>query len=216
MDCFARVTKSAVAVEVATTACTTLRKRATALRAQGLGTFDVICEPYQKGVPDAEIYTWWEQVRHAPTRCMRGANVDVLVQDCVESMPIHLTHAARWSAGRARADRISTSLRVSTALHVSQGPHLINEAALKYLRGMLKSGRVRQTAQAVLLFDMGWKRDIASWRAYNASGLAAWSQEIHFDETTLCRKHHGNKPGCQKRARGAFIVAGFPLNRTAP
>ena len=65
MECFARVSSKAVAVEMSVPYCKRLRRRARALRASGTGDFKVVCQAYQNATPaDADIITWWQQAPH--------------------------------------------------------------------------------------------------------------------------------------------------------
>jgi hypothetical protein len=65
MDCFARVSSKATAVEMSVPYCKRLRRRARALRASGTGDFKVVCQAYQNATPaDADIITWWQQAPH--------------------------------------------------------------------------------------------------------------------------------------------------------
>lgn len=69
MQCFARVTKSAVAIEMDKPYCEKLRERAKTLpKGQN---YSVACNKYQDYMPDADVYTWWQ---HPP----RLLNEDVL------------------------------------------------------------------------------------------------------------------------------------------
>lgn len=61
INCFARVTASAVAVERDGDYCTKLEKRAQTLRASGEGSYGVVCQSYLDSTPDADVYTWWQQ-----------------------------------------------------------------------------------------------------------------------------------------------------------
>lgn len=54
MACFSRVASHATAVEMSREYCEKLRARAA-------GAFDVSCKSYQAGLPDADVYTWWQQ-----------------------------------------------------------------------------------------------------------------------------------------------------------
>ena len=56
--CFARVARSLTAVEADIKYCLPLERRVQALR---LPNFTVACRPYQDGLPDGDVYTWWQQ-----------------------------------------------------------------------------------------------------------------------------------------------------------
>ena len=43
-----------------------------------------------------------------------------------------------------------------------QAPFLTNQAAIQHLRREVHAGRVRPSAQAVVLFDMSWQEDVDS------------------------------------------------------
>ena len=62
MLCFARVAKTAVAVEMEPPYCAKLRRRSLALARMSGRNFSVRCERYQESTPDADVYTWWQQV----------------------------------------------------------------------------------------------------------------------------------------------------------
>ena len=63
MDCFARVARSAVAIEMDPHYCAKLRERARALRSLGMGSFNVSCTQYRRVAPEAfqnaDYVTWW-------------------------------------------------------------------------------------------------------------------------------------------------------------
>jgi hypothetical protein len=61
MDCFARVTKAAYAIEMQPAYCKKLEVRAAGLKAKGFASYEVHCQKYQDGTPDVDIYTWWQQ-----------------------------------------------------------------------------------------------------------------------------------------------------------
>ena len=63
MACFARTAAHAVAIEVDTHYCAKLRDRATNAASEKQ-LFSVSCASYSKkgGLPDADYYTWWQQV----------------------------------------------------------------------------------------------------------------------------------------------------------
>ena len=94
---------------------------------------------------------------------------------------------------------------------------LLNTGALTHLHNEVISGRVRSTAQAVLLFDPKWRLDRVGWP--KLCPIASWSRRIEFDEKQLCheKKQAGagsfnpRHPASCTRAQGHFIVAGFPV-----
>ena len=65
MRCFARITRSAVAIEIESRYCTELRLHSGNMTAAGLGGFGVHCQDYRRGTPDADFYTWCEHVESA-------------------------------------------------------------------------------------------------------------------------------------------------------
>ena len=76
MNCFAQVARSAVAIEVDPRSCGLLRKRAGSLVARGRGNYSVVCDKYQNGAIDADVYTWWRE--HAPRRLHMLTNAGIL------------------------------------------------------------------------------------------------------------------------------------------
>jgi len=102
-----------------------------------------------------------------------------------------------------------------------QAPHLTNIDAVQHLRRQVESGRIRRSAEAVVLFDMSWKDDVDSLRVLIEQ--AAWSQNVPFDEEALClqkqqqqlrtgKRRKDSSESCE-RAKGRFVVAGIPLHR---
>ena len=67
MHCFAQIARSAVAVEMDRRYCTRLRSLASSLPRT---TFTVACQRYQAGLPDADVYTWWQQKPHLTNSCL--------------------------------------------------------------------------------------------------------------------------------------------------
>eukprot|EP00966_Prymnesium_polylepis_P025016 576716-Prymnesium_polylepis.1 len=64
MDCFARTASKATALEIERAYCRSLEYRAWLLNSSNAGTFAVSCQAYQTRCPDADVYTWWEQLPH--------------------------------------------------------------------------------------------------------------------------------------------------------
>ena len=93
---------------------------------------------------------------------------------------------------------------------------LTNLAALARLKQLRCSGKIRSTAEAILVFDMKWSRDMNDF--HELIHFFSWYQEIVFDELDLCETFRltgkdGSKESgfsCQ-RAAGKFIAAGFPV-----
>ena len=158
LECFSRVAKSAVAVDVDAEHCRSLGKRSDAQRQRGNPGFSVSCEGYERKLPDADIYTWWQQ----------------------------------------------------------DGADLRNALLLAHLRQEQLTGRIRTSAQAFVLFDLGRRTDKPSWQKLRA--LATWKQRVQFDEHYLCtRTMRYSHVTCKARARGQFIIAKIPIhNYTSP
>eukprot|EP00908_Phaeocystis_cordata_P009518 Transcript_20298.p1 GENE.Transcript_20298~~Transcript_20298.p1 ORF type:complete len:313 (-),score=79.32 Transcript_20298:968-1906(-) len=102
-----------------------------------------------------------------------------------------------------------------------QAPFLTNHVAIQHLRRELQAGRIRKSAQAVVLFDMSWQDDVDSLKQLITQ--AAWSKNVFYDEEALCRRKQeqaraagkrrkDSSESCQ-RAKGRFVVAGIPLAR---
>ena len=149
MACFARVAKNATAIELDKNYCEKLRLRSRELEVAGVGTFGIACRSYRNGIPDADVYTWWEQ-----------------------------------------------------------GPFLWNHEVLRHLRRETAQGRIRRSAQAIVVFDTKHRRDMDSWRRLK-DGFA-WARNISFDERRFCLSRARHKVNC-KRAAGTFIAAAIPL-----
>jgi hypothetical protein len=91
---------------------------------------------------------------------------------------------------------------------------LPNRAVLGHLAAMVRHGKVRKDAVAVLLFDHKAPGDMGDWRSLHR--LADWSKRVVFDERASggCSHRQSNAQGrlCH-RAHGAFTVASIPLSR---
>ena len=91
---------------------------------------------------------------------------------------------------------------------------LLNIPGLRHARREQELGKVRATAEAILLFDPKWFMDVAGWKAL--CPLASWSVRIPFDERPKCLSDHGGRspdgPETCDRAFGHFIVAGIPIS----
>lgn len=57
MACFSQFARSAVAIEMQPEYCEKLRRRSQ-------GNFSVVCDMYQRSIPDADVYTWWQEPPH--------------------------------------------------------------------------------------------------------------------------------------------------------
>ena len=62
IDCFARLARTATAVELDPTYCTLLRTRASSLASSHNSSFAVRCGDYRNASLDADAITWWEQL----------------------------------------------------------------------------------------------------------------------------------------------------------
>lgn len=114
----------------------------------------------------------------------------------------HVTCSDYRSSGVLDADVISWW---------EQSP-LDNIEGLTHARKEQRAGRLRNTAEAVLLFDSKWHLDLEDWQAL--CPLASWSARIPFDERKACLKIRGTsrkRSALCDRAVGSFIVAGIPI-----
>lgn len=87
-----------------------------------------------------------------------------------------------------------------------QEPHLKNAEVLRHLRRQQQAGRIRPSAQAILLFENGYHEDMRSFAFWRNS--SAWIEEVPFDEQKLCRMHY-RQPWFRKRAKGFYHVMGL-------
>jgi len=95
---------------------------------------------------------------------------------------------------------------------------LENIPALQHCLAEQEAGRLRDTAEAILLFDPKWRQDMAGFQ--KLCPLASWSVKIPFNEEALCLSQHADKPARHSsetcdRASGYFLVAGIPIKRMA-
>ena len=141
----------------------------------------------------------------------------------VEISTAYCTRLRERSAASGRGFNVTCAdYRASSVLDAdfitfwSQLPHMTNAQVLRHIRGEVQRGRVRASAVAVPLFDVGGAmNDCASWEMLQP--LAAWHEPVAFDETELCRRRHPSnahgKHASQScaRARGTFIIAGIPI-----
>ena len=92
---------------------------------------------------------------------------------------------------------------------------LTNDEGLKTAYKEQRAGRVRSSAEAILLFDPKWFLDVEGWK--RLCPLAGWSAKILFNEHQKCIKDNNGRspkgPATCDRAHGFFIVAGFPITR---
>lgn len=156
MACFARTARQATALEIEPVYCKKLQERADAQASlAGLhGHFNVSCQPYQTACPDADVYTWWEQL-----------------------------------------------------------PHLKNKVALSHLAGLCSAGKIRRSAEAIVIFDTSWREDMGTLASIKRH--ATLLRRVEYDEQVTCRTLYAErlstKPTFCRRARGAFVVARIPL-----
>ena len=90
-------------------------------------------------------------------------------------------------------------------------PHLFNFAVLAQLRDLVDRGRVRSSAEAILIFDDGYRLDRRDWKRLAAHNWTSWNTSVLVDERKLCLRV--NNPHLCVRARGRFNIAGIPLSR---
>ena len=93
---------------------------------------------------------------------------------------------------------------------------LTNVAVLARLKQLKCSGQIRPVAEAILLFDMKWPRDMRDF--LELKQWFSWHEEAQFDELDACERFrssgdHGSKEtgfSCD-RSQGKFITAGMPV-----
>ena len=97
----------------------------------------------------------------------------------------------------------------------AEEPNLRNWDVLQRLASGVQSGRVRATAEALLIFDPQWPPDLADWRDFGAP-LAHWTANVSFDESDLCRRSADRRLTSKrylcKRAKGTLHVAAISVN----
>lgn len=88
---------------------------------------------------------------------------------------------------------------------------LTNFAVLKRLKEEQCAGRVRPSAQAILLFDEKWPKDMKDFELLRS--MFSWQKSISFDEHEMCASDTKNeiKEDFCYRSKGVFIVASLPL-----
>ena len=94
---------------------------------------------------------------------------------------------------------------------------LTNRGALRTLKHHQCIGRVRESAEAILLFDHSWGNDVQDLERLKS--LFTWTEVVRFDEREECealrmkiRENTESGVTCQ-RASGAFTVARLPVSR---
>ena len=97
----------------------------------------------------------------------------------------------------------------------AEEPILRNWDVLQRLASGVQSGRVRATAEALLIFDPQWPPDLADWRDFGAP-LAHWTANVSFDESDLCRRSADRRLASKrylcKRAKGTLHVAAISVD----
>lgn len=89
--------------------------------------------------------------------------------------------------------------------------NLGDELLLAHLRKQQRLGRIRPSAQAVLVFDLKWPADKASLESLRP--LASSTRLVRHDERQLCRSLGLNYGMCAARASGTFMLATIPIVR---
>ena len=106
----------------------------------------------------------------------------------------------------------STDLDADFITWWQQSP-LRNDAVLRKLRSEQCRGRIRSSAQVILLFDESWPRDMKDF--YSLKGIFSWYVKIPFDEKKLCLRDQNERSKRKaydcRRASGTFRVAGILL-----
>lgn len=86
-------------------------------------------------------------------------------------------------------------------------PDLSNFAVLGWLREAYAARRLREDAEAIVLFDLAYTGDVASWANLTADGVPwTWTELVTFDESMGCREKL-QRPNLCRRAVGTFRVA---------
>ena len=94
---------------------------------------------------------------------------------------------------------------------------LTNRGALRTLKRNQCIGLVRESAEAILLFDHSWKNDVRDLE--RSKKLFAWTEVVPFDEQDECealklKTRESAESGFRcERASGAFTVARLPVSR---
>ena len=93
---------------------------------------------------------------------------------------------------------------------------LTNLAALARLKQLKCLGKVRPFAEAILIFDTKWPRDMDDF--LELKQWFSWHEEVNFDEFDLCERFKASgDEGSEEsgfscdRSRGIFIAAGIPV-----
>ena len=97
-------------------------------------------------------------------------------------------------------------------------PHLHNPAVLLQLRRLQLSGKIRQTAEAIFVFDQGWKQDMLDFADLQKLGWANWTERVgSVHERKLClEKVHGTlRRACHRVTNGTYYIARVELSRVS-
>lgn len=91
---------------------------------------------------------------------------------------------------------------------------LTNVAALARLKQLMCAGKLRPNAEAILIFDTKWPRDMEDF--LELKQYFSWHKEAQFDELALCERvlASGNEVSQETgfscdRSQGKFIAAGI-------
>ena len=101
----------------------------------------------------------------------------------------------------------------------AEEPILKNKNVLRALKAQLKEGRLRPTAEAIMIFDPKWPPDLRDYKAIMAGGVyadkPAWAEDVQVEETALCRNSTDGRlrkrPYLCARAQGVFHLAGVRI-----
>lgn len=94
---------------------------------------------------------------------------------------------------------------------------LTNRGALRTLKHAQCIGLVRESAEAILLFDHSWRNDVQDLERLKR--LFTWTEVVRFDEKEECEalklkiRENAESGFTCERASGAFTVARLPVNR---
>jgi len=91
-----------------------------------------------------------------------------------------------------------------------QPPHIVNSRILAHLACKQALGRIRQNAEALVLFDMGFGPDRSSLAYLRKARWVNSSHVIDYNESSLCLSMYSSKKLCA-RAAGRFTVARIEL-----
>jgi len=83
-----------------------------------------------------------------------------------------------------------------------ESPHLLYGHVAQDLLKAQKKGLIRQSAEAVYLFEKGYESDMQWHEVF--SKIASWEKEIEYDEREASQGH--------ERAHGSFILLGIKVS----